>query len=157
MDNLRAGINVASSIHTEVNGDPLSKIVINDNTEISYNYRYSDGVDQVYVKYVTVPASNSVVLDLKSGLLNRHVEAINFKTIYAVIVRLTPSNADALTVGPGDTDPVSITEETIGSGDTYLRVRNAGITVDATHKNLKLTNADDTAATAFVLIIGEQE
>ena len=140
----------------------LSAISITD--EVSNGLTY-DSDSGVYYGVVDLAASGSTTLDLRSGLVDRHGDALVFTKVYLVFITLTANNEDyaasSVKIGGAATNVLPIFDddadtETIFAGDYFIRSRRLGVTVDATNRNLKVLNLDSVeSARLIVAIIGD--
>jgi hypothetical protein len=163
-----AGIRVKSTVSGSNN---LSDVIISDDAfgktfQFTYGSSGAGLINQAYIAVRDLAAVTAETLNLRSGLTNRHSEAIVFATVYLVYIRLLPSDAPytSTSLSIGGTNGATVSDilpifdddadtETIGRNDVFSRLRNAGVTVDNTNKNLVIENNHATLSARYLIVI----
>lgn len=118
--------------------------------------------DQAYAGVLPLAAAGTTTIDLRS-FTNLAGESVVLSKVYGIIVKVTatvPASDDCeLVIEPGASNGLvwSAADATVWAGQTYLMVDDVGAdgtTVDATHRNIKFSNAGADALTATVVILG---
>lgn len=127
---------------------------------IEYNTADLNAIfDRVYADNIDIAGSTNTTLDLTS-LTDRLGDAINFSKILFVFILPTDSN---VTIEPGASNGLELfggtgRPVTVLDGGALLfggKPSGTGITVDGTHKTVKLTNETATDMTVTIIIAGD--
>ena len=115
-----------------------------------------DQADDIFATKVTIAASGTYTVDLDSGSSeeNDFGVALDWASCKMIFVRHDGTAGNGtVTVGGGSNPVLTNALEAMQPGDCDLIIRKEdGITVDATHKNILITNNDSSNANDVTII-----